>query len=159
MVELLSFFPPDFSALIECNAAHEVLRGNGYKLKLGFIPVVNRSQEDIDNNKKITHALEAEEEFFKKHFSSVANQCGTPHLAQTLHKTLIKHIHKKLPSLRGQILEQINSTKAQYLLLGGKIGGEVKSKSSILSELLRQYALNFANSVNAISVDIPLDHL
>lgn len=53
--------------------------------------MVNRSQKDIKDNKKIAHALKAEEEFFKSHpsYRSIASRCGTPYLARTLNKVCV----------------------------------------------------------------------
>ena len=61
----------------------------GYQLlliSLGYVPVVNRGQRDIDSRKKITIALEAERNFFENHpaYKSKAQYCGTPFLARKL---------------------------------------------------------------------------
>ena len=42
----------------------DVLRGQVYPLKLGFVPVVCRSQKDIMEGKNIKEALKAEARFF-----------------------------------------------------------------------------------------------
>jgi hypothetical protein len=41
--------------------------GDVYKLKYGFIGVVNRSQDDINTKKSIQHALKYEKHFFEHH--------------------------------------------------------------------------------------------
>lgn len=66
--------------------ALEVLTGKVVPLKLGFIGVINRSQEDINSNKKISEALECEQIFFRRHLSYrvIASKLGTPYLAKTL---------------------------------------------------------------------------
>jgi dynamin 1-like protein len=66
--------------------AYDVLTGKAFPLKLGFVGVVNRSQQDIVNNKPIQDALKAEELFFRNHpaYRSIASRCGTPFLAKTL---------------------------------------------------------------------------
>jgi replication fork clamp-binding protein CrfC len=55
-------------------------------LSLGYVPVVNRGQRDIDNKKKISAALEAEKNFFENHpaYRTKAQYCGTPFLARKL---------------------------------------------------------------------------
>ena len=132
-----------------------------YPLKLGYIPVVNRSQKDIKDNKKIAHALKAEEEFFKNHpsYRSLAARCGTPYLARTLNKTLINHIREKLPGLRRKIEELTAETQQKYLSFGGGVGEEFKSKSPTLLRLLTQYAVSFVDSVDGNSGDISLQEL
>lgn len=53
---------------------------------LGYVPVVNRGQKEIENKKKINAALEKEKTFFEEHsaYSSKAQYCGTPFLARKL---------------------------------------------------------------------------
>lgn len=66
--------------------ALDVLMGRSYPLKLGFIGVVNRSQQDILTNKPMSEALQAETEFFHQHpaYKSIAARCGTKYLSKQL---------------------------------------------------------------------------
>ena len=66
--------------------ALDILSGRSYPLKLGFIGVVNRSQQDILTNKPMSTALEAENQFFQQHpaYRSVAARCGTQYLSKQL---------------------------------------------------------------------------
>ena len=45
--------------------ALDILTGRVYPLKLGFIGIVNRSQQDINSEKSMADALESETEFFR----------------------------------------------------------------------------------------------
>lgn len=53
---------------------------------LGYVPVVNRGQRDIESKKSIKVALEAEKDFFENHpsYRSKAQYCGTAYLARRL---------------------------------------------------------------------------
>lgn len=64
----------------------DILAGRIIPLKLGYVPVVNRGQRDIDSKKSIAKALDAEREFFENHpsYKSKAQYCGTPFLARKL---------------------------------------------------------------------------
>lgn len=64
----------------------DILAGRVIPLRLGYVPVVNRGQRDIDQRKEITKALEAERLFFENHpaYKSKAQFCGTPFLARKL---------------------------------------------------------------------------
>ena len=66
--------------------ALEILQGRVYPLKLGFIGVVNRSQQDIQVNKSLDDALQAEKDFFRSHpaYRNMAHRCGTQFLAKSL---------------------------------------------------------------------------
>jgi dynamin 1-like protein len=68
--------------------ALDILTGRVYPLKLGFIGVVNRSQQDINVGKELSQARESEEEFFKNHsaYRNIAHKNGTKYLAKTLNQ-------------------------------------------------------------------------
>lgn len=64
----------------------DILAGRIIPLRLGYVPVVNRGQRDIDSAKSITAALDAERDFFEGHasYKGKAQYCGTPFLARKL---------------------------------------------------------------------------
>lgn len=64
----------------------DILAGRVIPLRLGYVPVVNRGQRDIDQSKSIASALENEKRFFENHasYSGKAQYCGTPWLARKL---------------------------------------------------------------------------
>jgi dynamin 1-like protein len=66
--------------------ALDILTGRTYPLKLGFIGVVNRSQQDINAGLPMEEALRKEEEFFRNHpaYRNLAHRCGTKYLAKSL---------------------------------------------------------------------------
>ncbi len=68
--------------------ALDILTGRVYPLKLGFIGVVNRSQQDINVEKSLTDALESEAEFFHNHsaYRNIEHKNGTRYLAKTLNQ-------------------------------------------------------------------------
>jgi dynamin 1-like protein len=68
--------------------ANDILTGRTYPLKLGFIGVVNRSQQDINTEKPMTAALDSEREFFTTHsaYRNIAHKQGTKHLTKTLNQ-------------------------------------------------------------------------
>lgn len=68
--------------------ALDILTGRVYPLKLGFIGVVNRSQQDINVEKSMKDALDSESEFFTNHpaYRNIAHKNGTKYLAKTLNQ-------------------------------------------------------------------------
>ena len=72
----------------------DILAGRIIPLRLGYVPVVNRGQRDIANNKTISFALENERNFFDNHraYKNKASYCGTPYLARKLN--LVSHCPK-----------------------------------------------------------------
>lgn len=68
--------------------AVDILNGRVYPLKLGFIGIVNRSQQDINSERSMEDALTAETEFFANHpaYRNMAHRNGTKYLAKTLNQ-------------------------------------------------------------------------
>ena len=64
----------------------DILAGRIIPLRLGYVPVVNRGQRDIEQSKAISVALENERLFFENHpsYKSKSQYCGTPFLARKL---------------------------------------------------------------------------
>jgi dynamin 1-like protein len=99
--------------------ALDVLTGRSYPLKLGFIGIVNRSQQVILTNKPMADALKAENDFFRQHpsYRAIASRCGTQYLSKQLNQILFNHIKDKLPELRTKLSSLISQTQhdlAQY---------------------------------------------
>lgn len=64
----------------------DILAGRIIPLRLGYVPVVNRGQRDIETKKAISYALESEKNFFESHkaYRNKSSYCGTPYLARKL---------------------------------------------------------------------------
>ena len=73
----------------------DILAGRIIPLRLGYVPVVNRGQRDIENKKAISFALENEKNFFDNHkaYRNKSSYCGTPYLARKLNlvSLIIEH--------------------------------------------------------------------
>lgn len=98
--------------------AFDILTGRVYQLKLGFVGIVNRSQQDIISEKSMSDAKDSESEFFRNHpaYRNIANKNGTKYLAKTLNQVLMNHIREKLPDMKarlntliGQAQQELNS--------------------------------------------------
>ena len=64
----------------------DILAGRVIPLRLGYVPVVNRGQRDIETSRSIVLALDNERQFFENHasYKGKAQFCGTPFLARKL---------------------------------------------------------------------------
>lgn len=73
------------------HAADILLNRAAFRLRLGFVGVVNRSQHDININKPISDALKQEVEFFRNHsqYRPISHRCGSQFLAKELNKVSI----------------------------------------------------------------------
>lgn len=72
--------------------ALEILQGKGpFRLRLGFIGLVNRSQHDINLNKPVGEALKAEKDYFATHpqYRLLGGRAGAGYLAVQLNKVIV----------------------------------------------------------------------
>ncbi|KAG9608057.1 dynamin-1, partial [Aureobasidium melanogenum] len=100
--------------------AMDILSGRVYPLKLGFIGVVNRSQQDIQGNKSLSDALSAERDFFRTHpaYRNMATRCGTQYLAKSLNTTLMGHIRERLPDIKARLNTLMGQTQQELASYG-----------------------------------------
>ena len=111
--------------------AMAVLNNEVIPLRLGYIPVVNRSQHDIDTNKNIDQQWAEEEKYFSSHvaYSQIKNKCGTRHLTYTLNKTLVEHIRSTLPEISSKISIFLQKKKAELAGLSSLDSAAKKSQA------------------------------
>jgi len=90
-------------------SALDIIRGKVYPLKLGFVPVICRSQRDIMEGKQMKDAQTAEDLFFRKseYYGALSNRCGVPFLCRNLNEIIVKHIKKSLPLIRSKITSML----------------------------------------------------
>ncbi|TLD31034.1 hypothetical protein PspLS_02595 [Pyricularia sp. CBS 133598] len=104
----------------------DILAGRIIPLRLGYVPVVNRGQRDIDNKKPIQAALENEKNFFDNHkaYRNKSSYCGTPYLARKLNLILMMHIKQTLPDIKARISSSLQKYSAELETLGPSILGD-----------------------------------
>ncbi|EJW01222.1 hypothetical protein EDEG_00555 [Edhazardia aedis USNM 41457] len=97
-----------------------ILSGHIIKLRFGFVPVVSRSQIDIEKNKCIKDALEDEKAFFSncEAYKSKSMYCGTSYLISKLNFILHEHIKICLPQLQQKIGFLINQNQKELKNIG-----------------------------------------
>lgn len=133
--------------------ALDILKGTVYPLRLGFVGIVNRSQQDISVNKLLTDSLFSEEQFFKNHaaYKSIANKCGTKYLAATLNKILMSHIREKLPDIKAKLSSLIGQTEQELQDYGGNL--IIEDKGVLILNLMTKFAQNFINSIDGTNIN------
>ncbi|EPR79493.1 Dynamin-like vacuolar sorting GTPase [Spraguea lophii 42_110] len=100
--------------------AVDILAGKIINLKLGFVPVVNRSVLDIKKNKNIKDSLATEMKFFSDHpsYSKNKNFCGTKYLINKLNTILQEHIKYSLPELQERVNKLLTTTENELDEIG-----------------------------------------
>lgn len=141
--------------------AMDILSGRVYPLKLGFIGVVNRSQQDIQGNKSLTEALKAEQEFFKFHpaYRNMAHRCGTQFLAKSLNTTLMAHIRERLPDIKARLNTLMGQTQQELASYGDSQFQGREHRGSLVLQLMTRFATSFISSIDGTSSDISTKEL
>lgn len=142
--------------------ALDILTGRVYPLKLGFIGVVNRSQQDINSEKSMSDALESEAEFFRNHsaYRNIAHKNGTRYLAKTLNQVLMNHIRDKLPDMKARLNTLMGQAQQELNSFGdAAIFGDKNQQGSLILRLMTQFARDFVSSIEGTKVDISTKEL
>jgi dynamin 1-like protein len=141
--------------------ALDILSGRVYPLKLGFIGIVNRSQQDIQGNKVLSEALSSEREFFRMHpaYRNMSTRCGTQYLAKTLNTTLMGHIREKLPDIKARLNTLMGQTQQELASYGDvKFTGK-EHRGSLILQLMTRFATTFTQSIDGTSSEISTKEL
>ncbi|KAK3073370.1 vacuolar protein sorting-associated protein 1 [Teratosphaeriaceae sp. CCFEE 6253] len=120
----------------------DILAGRIIPLRLGYVPVVNRGQRDIEGKKPISAALEAERNFFENHkaYRNKASYCGTPYLARKLNLILMMHIKQTLPDIKGRIQSSLQKYSQELTSLGDSmLGNSANIVLNIITEFSNEY--------------------
>ncbi|KAJ5909180.1 hypothetical protein N7495_001862 [Penicillium taxi] len=141
--------------------AMDILSGRVYPLKLGFIGVVNRSQQDIQSGKALSEALSAEADFFRHHpaYRNMANRCGTQYLAKTLNTTLMSHIRDRLPDIKARLNTLMGQTQQELASYGNKQFSGKEHRGSLILQLMTRFASSFISSIDGTSSEISTKEL
>lgn len=140
----------------------DILAGRIIPLRLGYVPVVNRGQRDIENKKAISFALENEKNFFENHkaYRNKSSYCGTPYLARKLNlvripdsicflvfikltrciQILMMHIKQTLPDIKARISSSLQKYLAELGTLGDSmLGNSANIVLNIITEFAQEY--------------------
>ncbi|TVY87943.1 Dynamin-related protein [Lachnellula willkommii] len=141
--------------------ALDILSGRVYPLKLGFIGVVNRSQQDIQGNKSLAEALKSESDFFKHHpaYRNMANRCGTQFLAKSLNQTLMAHIRERLPDIKARLNTLMGQTQQELASYGDMHFSGKEHRGSLVLQLMTRFASSFISSIDGTSTEISTKEL
>ncbi|EME43183.1 hypothetical protein DOTSEDRAFT_72536 [Dothistroma septosporum NZE10] len=120
----------------------DILAGRIIPLRLGYVPVVNRGQRDIETKKAISYALENEKNFFENHkaYRNKASYCGTPYLARKLNLILMMHIKQTLPDIKARISASLQKYSTELQQLGDSmLGNPANIILNIITEFSSEY--------------------
>ncbi|GAA5863455.1 hypothetical protein JCM3774_005297 [Rhodotorula dairenensis] len=141
--------------------ALDILTGRVYPLKLGFIGVVGRSQQDINAQKPMEDQIRTEEEFFRNHpgYRNIAHRCGTKFLAKTLNQVLMAHIRDKLPDMKARLNTLMGQTQQELNAFGDSAFLGEQHRGTLILQLMTQFVRDFVASIDGTSFEISTKEL
>lgn len=135
--------------------AVDVLCGRVIPVKLGIIGVVNRSQQDIINNKSIEDAIKDEALFLQRKYPALAARNGTAFLAKTLNRLLMHHIRDCLPELK----TRVNVMISQFQSLLNSYGEAVDDQGQTLLQIITKFASSYCSTIEGTARNIETSEL
>eukprot|EP00933_Yihiella_yeosuensis_P075573 TRINITY_DN8500_c0_g1_i1.p1 TRINITY_DN8500_c0_g1~~TRINITY_DN8500_c0_g1_i1.p1 ORF type:complete len:769 (-),score=154.72 TRINITY_DN8500_c0_g1_i1:53-2359(-) len=140
--------------------AAQVLDGQIYPLRLGFIGVTCRSFRDVQQGKAIKDQLQSEEKFFRSHsaYRAVAQHCGINHLARRLNRLLLDRLCESLPAIRTQALQMCHTYELELQGYGQPLETQSpKDQGALLLSLFAKFAGRFGDAVEGKLSSQPLE--
>jgi replication fork clamp-binding protein CrfC len=137
----------------------DILAGRIIPLRLGYVPVVNRGQRDIENKKRIDVALKAEKEFFENHpsYRNKASYCGTPYLARKLNLILMMHIKQTLPDIKTRISASLAKYQQELEQLGA--GDMLGNSANIVLNIITEFSNEYRTVLDGNSTELSSNEL
>lgn len=130
--------------------AKKAILGQEVPLKLGFVGVKNRSQEDINNQMCVEAALREEHEYFSRHdiYSTMPpGYLGTEVLTQKLTSVLFTHIKNFLPEIIRETMIRIKDCDERLRELGPSTPSDMRSKLQLLWTMVTDFCELFKNTI------------
>ena len=130
--------------------AKKMLSGQEVQLRLGYVGVKNRSQADINSNKRVKEALREEKKYFEEHpiYSSLPqNILGTQSLTSKCTKIMFTHIKTHLPDIMKEIKDKIQELDERLTGLGPPMPSSTRDKQQLLWNMVTQFINEFKNTI------------
>ncbi|XP_048619288.1 dynamin-related protein 3A-like isoform X1 [Brassica napus] len=140
--------------------ARNLLLGKVVPLRLGYVGVVNRCQEDILLNRSVKDALTAEEKFFQSRpaYHGLADRVGIPQLAKKLNQILVQHIKALLPDLKSRISNALVATAKEHQSYG-EITESRAGQGALLLNFLSKYCEAYSSLLEGKSEEMSTSEL
>merc|ERR1719463_380577 len=109
-----------------------------------------RSQQDIDNKKRVSDAIKEEKTWFEEHrlYGKLPpGLVGTNVLIEKLTQELFKHIRRFLPEIKKEINEKRQSVQARLDELGQGVPLEETARVQVMWTMITDYCEMFKNNI------------
>ena len=127
--------------------ALDMLNNKVYPLRLGYVGVVCRSQEDINRKVQLKSHLGFERTFFHNHsiYAAIAGRLGTEFLAKRLNSLLLLHLKEQLPVLKKRVAELLLAKEEEIRSLGMPLGEGKSSQGALLLNILQKFHKSYSD--------------
>ncbi|KAJ2745820.1 vacuolar protein sorting-associated protein 1 [Coemansia sp. BCRC 34301] len=134
----------------------DILAGRVIPLRLGYVPVVNRGQKDIETKRTIHSALDGERNFFESHasYQGKAQYCGTPFLARKLNLLLMHHIKINLPEIKAKIASALVKYQTELEQLGDPLTDAAGQAANTTLSIITEFCNDFRGALEGKSKDL-----
>ena len=116
-------------------SAKRMIEGKDVALRLGFVGIKNRTQQDIIDRIPVKAAIEKEELYFNTHpiYSTMPQSLlGIGNLTSKLTKILFTHIKHSLPDIMNEIKIKAKETEDDLKDLGPEMPNDSSDKQQLL---------------------------
>ncbi len=131
--------------------AKKMLLGQEVSLRLGFVGVRNRSQQEINDKISVQQSLALEKKFFSTHpvYSSLpkSNTC-TEQLSSKLTRVLFAHIKHNLPEIIKEIQDKIKDVEERLHDLGPSLPSTQSEKLQLVWNMITDFCSMFKNTIS-----------
>lgn len=130
--------------------AKKMIMNQEVQLRLGFVGVKNRAQEDIINQIPVKEAIAKEQAFFASHpiYSSMPPEnLGCFELTKKLSKILFIHIKHSLPDIIGEIKDKQKEAQNEIKDLGMPLPSSSDEKMHLLWNMITDFVQTYKNQI------------
>ena len=131
--------------------AKRMIEGKDVALRLGFVGIKNRSQQDIIDRITVKAAIEKEQLYFSTHpvYSTMPqSDLGIGNLTTKLTKILFTHIKHSLPDIMKEIRAKAKECEEELKDLGPPMPGGGAEKTQLLWNMITDFIQTYKNTIS-----------
>eukprot|EP01022_Parablepharisma_sp_SALTPOND_P008035 TRINITY_DN135101_c2_g1_i1.p1 TRINITY_DN135101_c2_g1~~TRINITY_DN135101_c2_g1_i1.p1 ORF type:complete len:868 (+),score=80.71 TRINITY_DN135101_c2_g1_i1:151-2604(+) len=131
--------------------AKKALMNQVIHLKLGYVGVKNRSQQNIIDKLSVQRGLDIEKEWFINHpiYRSLPKDCyGTDTLTHKLSRILYAHIRNSLPDIVKEVDEKLKVVDERLKDLGNPLPSTAPERMQMLWTMISNFVNMFRNRIS-----------
>jgi dynamin 1-like protein len=130
--------------------AKRMLTGQDIPLRLGYVGIKNRSQQDVLDKMTVREAIEKEKLYFATHpqYSAMPpGLLGTEVLTTKLTKVMFTHIKHNLPEITKEIRDKAKDIEDRLKDLGPPLPSEATDKMHLLWNMITDFVTIYKNTI------------